>query len=83
MMQTATYYQLPLATKQVSADATRTSVTQLLNGACATPCSTAAATFVQTVPPLARFQLALEVLMPMLESRAEVSIHPISDGGLI
>ncbi|KAH9856265.1 hypothetical protein C2E23DRAFT_866286 [Lenzites betulinus] len=74
MMQTATYYQLPLATKQtvVSADATRTSVTQLLAGACATPCSTAAHTFVQTVPPLARFQLALEVLMPMLESRAEL-----------
>ncbi|KAI0830087.1 hypothetical protein BC628DRAFT_1472729 [Trametes gibbosa] len=77
MMQTATYYQLPLATKQqqqtvMSADATRSAVTQLLAGACATPCSTAAHTFVQTVPPLSRFQLALEVLMPMLDSRVEL-----------
>ncbi|KAL1937911.1 hypothetical protein VTO73DRAFT_12661 [Trametes versicolor] len=76
MMQTA-YYQLPLATKPqqqatMPAADSRASVTQLLAGACATPCSTAAHTFVQIVPPLSRFQLALDVLMPMLDARIEL-----------
>ncbi|KAJ3005341.1 hypothetical protein NUW54_g4381 [Trametes sanguinea] len=79
MMQTAALYQQlpPLATKQqqitsMSGDSTRASVTHLLAGACSTPCSTAAHTFMQIVPPLSRFQLALEVLMPMLDSRVEL-----------
>ncbi|KAI0334169.1 hypothetical protein GY45DRAFT_1295506 [Cubamyces sp. BRFM 1775] len=76
MMQTApaSFYQLPLATKQqaMSGDSTRASVTHLLAGACSTPCSTAAHTFMQIVPPLSRFQLALDVLMPMLDSRVEL-----------
>ncbi|KAI8972541.1 hypothetical protein BD414DRAFT_448329, partial [Trametes punicea] len=74
MMQTASFYQLPLATKHqtMSGDSTRASVTQLLASACSTPCSTAAHTFVQIVEPLSRFQLALDVLMPMLDSRAEL-----------
>ncbi|KAI0776723.1 hypothetical protein BD413DRAFT_522196 [Trametes elegans] len=75
MIQTAAFYQPPLATKPqqtMSGDLTRASVTHLLAGACATPCSTAAHTFVQTVPPLSRFQLALDVLMPMLDARIEL-----------
>ncbi|KAH9887056.1 hypothetical protein C8Q73DRAFT_657718 [Cubamyces lactineus] len=76
MMQTApaSFYQLPLATKQqaMSGDSTRASVTHLLASACSTPCSTAAHTFIQIVPPLSRFQLALDVLMPMLDSRVEL-----------
>ncbi|KAI0632790.1 hypothetical protein C8Q77DRAFT_1119739 [Trametes polyzona] len=79
MMQTAAYHQLPLATKQyqmsMSGDSTRASVAQLLAGACATPCSTAAHTFVQIVPPLSRFQLALEVLMPMLDASVALPLR--------
>ncbi|KAI0350992.1 hypothetical protein OH77DRAFT_1498803 [Trametes cingulata] len=75
-MQTVPFYQLPLATKQqqqtMSADSTRASVTHLLAGACSAPCSTAAHTFVQVVPPLSRFQVALDVLMPMLDARVEL-----------
>ncbi|OSD03750.1 hypothetical protein PYCCODRAFT_1451490 [Trametes coccinea BRFM310] len=56
----------------MSADSTRASVTHLLAGACSTPCSTAAHTFMQIVPPLSRFQLALDVLMPMLDSPVEL-----------
>lgn len=87
MMQTA-YYQLPLATKPqqqatMPAADSRASVTQLLAGACATPCSTAAHTFVQIVPPLSRFQLALDVLMPMLDARIEVSRLARSWGGAL
>ena len=77
MMQTASFYQPPLAMTQASnapaGDSTRASVNHLLAGACSTPCSTAAQTFVQIVPPLSRFQLALDVLMPMLDAPIEVS----------
>ncbi|KAH9916309.1 uncharacterized protein BXZ73DRAFT_105937 [Epithele typhae] len=84
MMQTAAFYQhpppgpQPVAAKptgaaQLGADATRASVAHLLAGAFATPCSTAAHTFVQIVPPLSRFQLALDVLMPMLDAPAELT----------
>ena len=75
-MQTASFYQPPLAAKPTTAplgDTTRASVAHLLAGAVATPCSTAAHTFVQIVPPLLRFQLALDVLMPLLDSPVEVS----------
>ena len=77
MMQTAaSFYQPPLATKQISTsmgDSTRASVNHLLAGAYSTPCSTAAHAFIQIVPPLSRFQLALDVLMPMLDAPVEVS----------
>ncbi|KAI0742624.1 hypothetical protein C8Q80DRAFT_1108429 [Daedaleopsis nitida] len=74
MMQTATFYQPPLATKQTvqMGDGARASVAHLLAGAFSTPCSTAAHAFVQTVPPLSRFQLALDVLMPMLDAHVEL-----------
>ena len=76
MMQTASFYQPPLAAKPTvqMGDTTRASVAHLLAGAVTTPCSTAAHAFVQIVPPLLRFQLALDVLMPMLDSPIEVSI---------
>ncbi|KAM5538820.1 hypothetical protein V8D89_007542 [Ganoderma adspersum] len=77
MMQTASFYQPPLATTPTSnapmGDSTRASVNHLLAGACSTPCSTAAQTFVQIVPPLSRFQLALDVLMPMLDAPIELT----------
>ena len=77
-MQTASFYQPPLAAKPTvqMGDTTRASVAHLLAGAVTTPCSTAAHAFVQIVPPLLRFQLALDVLMPMLDSPIEVSIVP-------
>ncbi|TBU29758.1 hypothetical protein BD309DRAFT_961631 [Dichomitus squalens] len=76
MMQTASFYQPPLAAKQTSSlmgDSTRASVNHLLAGAYSTPCSTAAHAFVQIVPPLSRFQLALDVLMPMLDASVELT----------
>ncbi|KAI1790885.1 hypothetical protein LXA43DRAFT_1182225 [Ganoderma leucocontextum] len=77
MMQTAPFYQHPLATTQTSnapmGDSTRASVNHLLAGACSTPCSTAAQAFVQIVPPLSRFQLTLDVLMPMLDAPIELT----------
>ena len=76
MMQTVSFYQPPLATKQTvqMGDPTHASVAHLLAGAFTTPCSTAAHNFVQIVPPLSRFQLALDVLMPMLDAPVEVSL---------
>ncbi|RPD76948.1 hypothetical protein L226DRAFT_551804 [Lentinus tigrinus ALCF2SS1-7] len=75
MMQTASYYQAPLAAKQTASmgDATRASVNHLLAGAFTTPCSTAAHAFMQIVPPLSRFQVTLDVLMPMLDSPVELT----------
>ena len=74
-MQTASFYQPPLAAKPTAqmGDTTRASVAHLLAGAVATPCANAAHAFVQIVPPLSRFQLALDVLMPMLDAPVEVS----------
>ncbi|KAI0702571.1 hypothetical protein C8Q76DRAFT_632858 [Earliella scabrosa] len=75
MMQTVSFYQPPLATKQTvqMGDPTHASVAHLLAGAFTTPCSTAAHNFVQIVPPLSRFQLALDVLMPMLDAPVELT----------
>ena len=80
MMQTVSFYQPPLAAKPTvqMGDTTRASVAHLLAGAVATPCSNAAHAFVQIVPPLSRFQLALDVLMPMLDSPIDVSGQPPS-----
>jgi hypothetical protein len=58
-----------------SGDPVRASVGHLLSRAFALPCSTAAQAFTQLVQPTARFQLALDVLMPLLDlnTPAEVS----------
>lgn len=53
---------------------TRTSVGHLLQRAYTLPCSTAAQAFTQLVQPTSRFQLALDALLPVLETRVEVSI---------
>ena len=51
----------------------RSSVVQLLARAQSLPCSAAAQSFTQLVPPLSRFQLALDVVLPVLDSRVDVS----------
>lgn len=58
----------------VQHDPLRASVSHLLSRAYNLPCSTAAQAFVSLVQPTARFQLALDALLPLLDSsRAEVS----------
>jgi len=51
---------------------TRTSVGHLLQRAYTLPCSTAAQAFTQLVQPTSRFQLALDALLPVLETRVEL-----------
>ncbi|PFH50197.1 hypothetical protein AMATHDRAFT_145710 [Amanita thiersii Skay4041] len=53
-----------------ASDAIRASVAHLLTRAYSLPCSTAAQAFAQLVQPTSRFQLALEVLLPVLGSGA-------------
>ncbi|ETW79713.1 hypothetical protein HETIRDRAFT_321869 [Heterobasidion irregulare TC 32-1] len=74
-MQTATAFLAPppLPT-EAHGDPLRSSVGQLLKKAYALPCSTAAQAFAQLVQPSARFQLALDALLPLLDSpRTELS----------
>ena len=51
----------------MSSDPVKASVTHLLARAYALPCSTAAQAFTNLVQPVARFQLALEALLPLLD----------------
>lgn len=75
-MQTATYYQQPIAMKQVNAvDPLRSSVVHLIARALNLPCNAAAQSYIQMVPPTSRFQLALDVLLPLLDSSAEVRVR--------
>ncbi|KAF8891036.1 hypothetical protein BD779DRAFT_1437974 [Infundibulicybe gibba] len=53
--------------QQTPPDPARTSVGHLLSRAYSLPCSTAAQAFTQLVQPTARFQLALDVLLPLLD----------------
>ncbi|VDB95394.1 unnamed protein product [Peniophora sp. CBMAI 1063] len=53
------------------------SVSQLLARGYTLPCSTAAQAFTHMVPPLNRFPVALEVLLPILESSQSESSHRI------
>lgn len=67
---------LPPRTHQ---DPVRASVGHLLSKAHNLPCSTAAQAFNQLVQPTSRFQLALDALLPILESNSassEVSFPP-------
>lgn len=57
-----------------SGDPVRASVAHLLVRAYTLPCSTAAQAFSQLVQPTARFQLALDALLPLLNSSIEVSM---------
>ncbi|KAH9948509.1 hypothetical protein B0H21DRAFT_237967 [Amylocystis lapponica] len=70
-MQTATFFAPPLAAKQTAGDPVRASVSHLLSRAYTLPCSTAAQAFTQLVQPTSRFQVALDVLLPLLESHVE------------
>ncbi|KAH9916386.1 uncharacterized protein BXZ73DRAFT_92491 [Epithele typhae] len=74
-MQTAAFYQHPPQARSPSPRSPpgRRSSARTRLAPFATPCSTAAHTFVQIVPPLSRFQLALDVLMPMLDAPAELT----------
>ena len=56
-----------------SGDPVRASVAHLLVRAYTLPCSTAAQAFSQLVQPTARFQLALDALLPLLNPSVEVS----------
>ncbi|KAG8215351.1 hypothetical protein J3R82DRAFT_8947 [Butyriboletus roseoflavus] len=56
-----------------SGDPVRASVAHLLVRAYTLPCSTAAQAFSQLVQPTARFQLALDALLPLLNSSVELA----------
>ena len=74
-MHAATYHTQPPPAAQGHADPLYTSVGHLLSKACSNTCSTAAQAFAQLVQPTARFQLALDALLPILDSpRSEVSV---------
>lgn len=64
----------PTYTTQInSGDPVRASVAHLLVRASTLPCSTAAQAFSQLVQPTARFQLALDALLPLLNSTVELA----------
>ena len=69
-MTTMTPPQLP-----VPADPVRVSVGHLLSRAYSLPCSTAAQAFTQLVQPTSRFQLALDALLPLLDSNAPAEVR--------
>ncbi|KAL1740650.1 hypothetical protein HDZ31DRAFT_47074 [Schizophyllum fasciatum] len=60
----------PMRGAMGTADPVRASVGHLLQRAYALPCSTAAQAFAHIVQPIARFQLALDILLPLLEQQA-------------
>ncbi|KAI6118290.1 hypothetical protein F5141DRAFT_1000219 [Pisolithus sp. B1] len=71
---TATNILSPTFASQInSGDPVRASVAHLLVRACTLPCSTAAQAFSQIVQPTARFQLALDALLPLLNSSVELA----------
>ncbi|KAI0056910.1 hypothetical protein BV25DRAFT_1813205 [Artomyces pyxidatus] len=73
-MQTASYVVPPRPPTQTHSDPLRSSLGHLLSSAHTLPCSTAAQAFQQLVQPTARFQLALDALLPLLDSsRSQLS----------
>jgi len=73
-MHAAAYHTQPPPAAQAHADPLYASVGHLLSKACSNTCFTAAQAFAQLVQPNARFQLALDALLPILDSpRSEVS----------
>ncbi|KAF9477424.1 hypothetical protein BDN70DRAFT_907256 [Pholiota conissans] len=61
------------ATASSPSDTVRASVGHLLTRAFSLPCSTAALAFTQLVQPTSRFQLALDALLPLLDSSTELA----------
>ncbi|KAF9552091.1 hypothetical protein CPC08DRAFT_304654 [Agrocybe pediades] len=55
-------------------DSIRASVSHLLSRAFTLPCSTAALAFTQLVQPTSRFQLALDALLPILDSNTSAEL---------
>ncbi|CCM02268.1 uncharacterized protein FIBRA_04353 [Fibroporia radiculosa] len=72
-MQTLAAFKPPLAMKQTSVDPARASVKHLLTRAYSLPCSTATHAFNQLVQSTSRFQVALDVLLPILDTPAELT----------
>lgn len=68
---TAKPHFLPLT----SGDSIRASVSHLLTRAFSLPCSTAALAFTQLVQPTSRFQLALDALLPLLDSNTTAEVR--------
>lgn len=58
-----------------SGDSIRASVSHLLTRAFSLPCSTAALAFTQLVQPTSRFQLALDALLPLLDSNTTAEVR--------
>lgn len=74
-MQAAIFQPPPLSRKQLSTDQVRVSVTSLLAArAHSWSCSTTAQAFTQTVQPTSRFQIALDVLLPILDTHIDVRL---------
>lgn len=74
VMHAAVYHTQPPPAAQGHTDPLYASVGHLLSKACSNTCFTAAQAFAQLVQPTARFQLALDALLPILDSqRSEVS----------
>lgn len=67
-MRAAAFPAQPSLAAHGHADPLYTSVGHLLSKACSNTCSTAAHAFLQLVQPTARFQLALDALLPVLGS---------------
>ncbi|KAI9509921.1 hypothetical protein F5148DRAFT_1183918 [Russula earlei] len=67
-MHAAAYHTQPPLASQGHPDPLHASVGHLLSKACSNTCFTAAQAFVQLVQPTARFQLALDALLPILDS---------------
>ncbi len=69
-----------------AADPVRGAIGHLLSRGYSLPCSTAAQAFIQLVQPTSRFQLALDVLLPLLdphapsEVRSQADMLPAADG---
>jgi len=74
VMHAAAYHSQPPPVAKGHTDPLYASVGHLLSKACSNTCFTAAQAFAQLVQPTARFQLALDALLPILDSeRSEVS----------
>ncbi|KIK01723.1 hypothetical protein K443DRAFT_132167 [Laccaria amethystina LaAM-08-1] len=64
----------PLPQSLATGDSVRASVGHLLTRAYSLPCSTAALAFNQLVQPTSRFQLALDALLPLLDSNTTAEL---------
>ncbi|KLO16523.1 hypothetical protein SCHPADRAFT_926514 [Schizopora paradoxa] len=73
----AAYYKSAVAPAPPSSDQVRSSVLHLLAKAFTLPCLAAAQAFTQMVQPTARFQIALDNVLPLLTGNADL-IHSVA-----